>query len=205
MYTGFMRDHVPLRERKQLQARERIIEAANELFRERGFDAVSVTDIVDRAEVGRTSFFRYFGDKQEVVFARHQELLDAITGFHVRELKPQPAHLAEAIKQLRQVVIALCTQVTEDPGAFTRHSEIVASNADLRARGAVKIQHLAQLLGDILIERGTERSVAVLASQLSLACYQAAQLSAGRDPHNLVASTEAMFDRLLHLGEREQG
>jgi len=65
-------------ERKQRQARQRIIEAARELFLERGFDGVSVGDIAERAEVGRTTFFRHFGDKQEVVFAKEQELLDAI-------------------------------------------------------------------------------------------------------------------------------
>ena len=44
----------------------------------RGFGGVSVGDIAERAEVGRTTFFRHFGDKQEVVFANEQALLDAI-------------------------------------------------------------------------------------------------------------------------------
>ena len=69
---------LPLVQRKQRQARQRIIEAARELFLERGFDGVSVGDIAERAEVGRTTFFRHFGDKQEVVFGKEQELLDAI-------------------------------------------------------------------------------------------------------------------------------
>ena len=199
-----MRDQVPLRERKQIQARERIVQAANELFRERGFDAVSVTDIVDRAEVGRTSFFRYFGDKQEVVFARHQEILDAIGDFHGQASVPPPADLAGAIVQLREVVIALCIRMTDDPEAFMWHSRIVASNAELRARSALKLQHLAGLLGDILVARGADQSTAALASQLALACYQAAYLTAERDPRTLVAATEAMFDRLLRIGDREQ-
>ncbi|WP_244256171.1 helix-turn-helix domain-containing protein [Rathayibacter sp. VKM Ac-2760] len=57
-------------ERKQRAARGRIIEAADAPFSERGFDSVSVTDIAERAEVGRTTFFRHFGDKTEVVFAK---------------------------------------------------------------------------------------------------------------------------------------
>jgi AcrR family transcriptional regulator len=60
----------PLVERKQRAARERIVRAATELFAERGYSKVSVSDIAERAEVGRTTFFRHFGDKQEVVFAR---------------------------------------------------------------------------------------------------------------------------------------
>nr|WP_239001050.1 TetR family transcriptional regulator [Jiangella asiatica] len=57
-----------LRDRKQQRTREAIIDAAHALFAERGFDNVTVTDIAERAEVGRSTFFRYFGDKQEVVF-----------------------------------------------------------------------------------------------------------------------------------------
>src|SRR6202044_4001114 len=69
---------LPLVERKRRQARQRIIQAAEELFTARGFDEVSVGDIAERAEVGRTTFFRHFGDKQEVVFAKWQELLETI-------------------------------------------------------------------------------------------------------------------------------
>ena len=199
-----MKNQMPLWERKQLQARERIVNAANELFRERGFDAVSVTDIVDRAEVGRTSFFRYFGDKQEVVFARDQELVDAISGFHGRQVVAAPGNLAEAIAQLRDIVVSLCAHVTADSKEFTRHYELVDGTAELRARDTMKLQRLAQLLGDILVARGADPAMAVFASQLALACYQAAQLSAGRDPRTLVPATEAMFDRLLRLGDREQ-
>ena len=77
-------------ERKQRQARQRIIEAARELFLERGFDGVSVGDIAERAEVGRTTFFRHFGDKQEVVFANEQELLDTITAARQAGSTPAP-------------------------------------------------------------------------------------------------------------------
>ncbi len=82
---------LPLVERKQRQARQRIIDAARELFLERGFDGVSVGDIAERAEVGRTTFFRHFGDKQEVVFANEQELLDTITAARPGRRHPRPA------------------------------------------------------------------------------------------------------------------
>src|SRR5260370_32816044 len=62
-----------LTDRKRRRAKETIRRAALDLFSERGFDAVSVTDIAERAEVGRTTFFRYFGDKQEVLFSEAAE------------------------------------------------------------------------------------------------------------------------------------
>jgi len=53
---------LPLAERKRRQARQRIIQAAEELFLARGFDDVSVADIAECAEVGRTTFFRHLSD-----------------------------------------------------------------------------------------------------------------------------------------------
>ena len=48
--------------------RERLRAAAMELFAERGFEATTVPDIVERAGVTRRTFFRHFGDKREVFF-----------------------------------------------------------------------------------------------------------------------------------------
>src|ERR1017187_8243194 len=102
-------------ERKQRQARQRIIDAARELFLERGFDGVSVGDIAERAEVGRTTFFRHFGDKQEVVFANEQELLDTITAARQADSTPAPRGATEAVEQLRPIVLALCAPATVSP------------------------------------------------------------------------------------------
>src|ERR1700679_157149 len=112
-------------ERKQRQARQRIIEAARELFLERGFDGVSVGDIAERAEVGRTTFFRHFGDKQEVVFAKEEELLETIAAAGQADSTAAPHSASEAVEQLRPVVLALCTQATADPDGYTRHLELV--------------------------------------------------------------------------------
>jgi AcrR family transcriptional regulator len=43
--------------------------AAVDLMRERGYDAVSITDITERADVGRGTFYLHFTDKAEVVAA----------------------------------------------------------------------------------------------------------------------------------------
>src|ERR1019366_365981 len=101
--------------RKQRQARQRIIEAARELFLERGFDGVSVGDIAERAEVGRTTFFRHFGDKQEVVFANEQELLDTITAARQADSTPAPRGATAAVEQLRPIVLA-CDQTAKSLG-----------------------------------------------------------------------------------------
>ncbi len=190
---------LPLVERKQRQARQRIIEAARELFLERGFDGVSVGDIAERAEVGRTTFFRHFGDKQEVVFANEQELLDTITAAVQADATPAPRNATEAVQQLRPVLLALCARATVNPEAYTRHFQLIEQHPELRARDEVKMQQIADKLSDLLIHRGSDEATARFAAQIALACYQTAK-SLGNDPRTLADETEAAFSRALTLG-----
>ncbi len=194
-----MTPHLPLVERKQRQARQRIIEAARELFRERGFDGVSVGDIAERAEVGRTTFFRHFGDKQEVVFANEQELLDTITAAGQADGAPAPRNATGAVEQLRPVLLALCAQATADPEAYTRHFQLIEQHPELRARDAMKMQQIADKLSDLLIHRGSDEATARFAAQIALACYQTAK-SLGNNPRTLADQTQAALKRALTLG-----
>ncbi|MYW89564.1 TetR family transcriptional regulator [Amycolatopsis rubida] len=189
----------PLVERKRRQARARIIEAAQELFHERGFDGVSVGDIAERAEVGRTTFFRHFVDKQEVVFAKEQELLEAIDATAQADGIPAARNATEAVEQLRPVLLAVCSQAAADPAGYTRHFQLVEQHPELRARDAVKMQQFADKLGDLLIDRGSDEAIARFAAQIAIACYQAVK-RLGNDPRTLVEEIRAAFGRVLALG-----
>jgi AcrR family transcriptional regulator len=186
-------------ERKQRQARQRIIEAAQDLFRERGFDDVTVGDIAERAEVGRTTFFRHFGDKQEVVFANEQELLDAIAAADQAGGTAAAGNATEAVEQLRPILLALCAQATADPEGYTRHFQLIEQHPELQARDAVKMQQIADRLSELLIHRGCDQATALFAGQIALACYQTAK-NLGNNPDTLVDETRAAFSRVLTLG-----
>ncbi|MCU1600162.1 MAG: transcriptional regulator, TetR family [Frankiales bacterium] len=56
-------------------ARAQLVAAAFELFETEGYDATTVDSIAARAGVGRTTFFRAFKSKDEVVFPDHTRLL----------------------------------------------------------------------------------------------------------------------------------
>jgi AcrR family transcriptional regulator len=56
-----------LQERKQELVRSAIWDAATDLFGEKGYDAVTVEDIAEKAGVSRRSFFRYFSSKSDLM------------------------------------------------------------------------------------------------------------------------------------------
>src|SRR5437879_2395061 len=57
------------RDRKRLETRNILVAVALKLFAERGFDAVTVNDIADRADVDPSTFYRHFATKEAVIFA----------------------------------------------------------------------------------------------------------------------------------------
>ena len=59
-------------------ARDRLAEAAFDLFGERGYDDTSIDDITERAGLGRTTFFRHYRSKEDVIFPDHDRLLEQI-------------------------------------------------------------------------------------------------------------------------------
>jgi AcrR family transcriptional regulator len=189
-----------LTERKRQRVQQRIVEAADELFAAKGFDNVSVTDIAAHAEVGRTTFFRYFGDKAEVVFAHEQEMLDAIAEVAARDLVETAHTAAQAVDQLRPIVLELCDLASANFNGYALHYELVQKHLELRARDALKTQRVAERLSDLLIARGTDPSIASFAGQVALACYQTARRTA-KNARTLTDETRAAFEQLAALGD----
>jgi AcrR family transcriptional regulator len=70
-----MTGRLPLKERKRQQTSTRIVEAAVALFTEHGFDATTADDIAEAAGCSRSTLFRYFGTKEDILFGDVYELL----------------------------------------------------------------------------------------------------------------------------------
>ena len=66
-----------LRERKKRETQEAIAAAAMELFREHGFDAVTVAEVARAADVSEKTVFNHFPTKEDLVFFRSEDRLAA--------------------------------------------------------------------------------------------------------------------------------
>jgi AcrR family transcriptional regulator len=68
-----------LRERNKARARTEIADAALRLFFDRGFEGVTVDEIVTAAGVSRRTFFRYFDTKEDALLSDYPELNARLT------------------------------------------------------------------------------------------------------------------------------
>jgi AcrR family transcriptional regulator len=118
------------RDRKRLETRNGLAAVALELFAERGFDAVTVNDIADRADVDPSTFYRHFGSKEAVIFSdlgewtRH--LGDAV--------RAQPAELP-LLETMRVGIKNLAANLMVDIDNERHRAEIAKSSNSVRAQG----------------------------------------------------------------------
>jgi len=61
-------------QRRRLQTRERLIQTTLQLVLEKGYDAITIQDITDRADLGRGTFYIHFEDKEEVVWTAFRDM-----------------------------------------------------------------------------------------------------------------------------------
>src|SRR3546814_18260221 len=96
---------VSLREKHAAQTRQRIVDVALGLFVDQGFDATTVDEIAEQADVSPRTFFRYFPTKEALLFHDLEERLVLIQDMIVQ--RPADESAAEALVQ------ALCRMVDE--------------------------------------------------------------------------------------------
>ena len=83
--------------------REAIFAAAQALFTERGFDAVTVAEIADAANISVKTLFTYIGAKEELLFSGGPTVLDAVVDA-VRHRKLAQTPLVAAAQALLAAV-----------------------------------------------------------------------------------------------------
>ena len=146
------RSNTGLRERKKAKTRAAIQEAALRLFDRHGYDATTVDQIAELAEVSQSTFFRYFPTKEDVVLHdRYDPLLLA-------DFAAQPAELSP-IAALRRTLRSVFGMLPADELARERQrATLIISVPELRARALDQLASTLQPLAEAIAER-TGRAV----------------------------------------------
>jgi AcrR family transcriptional regulator len=134
------------RERKRRQTRERIEQAAMTLFLERGFDATTIEDITEAADVSKRSFFDYFPSKEEVVFAWQDSFADRLKA----AIAARPAE-ESSVKAVEQALTATIMASLDQRGLAV--GELIQCTPTLKARDQLKYAKLEQKLFEALWAR----------------------------------------------------
>jgi AcrR family transcriptional regulator len=150
-------------------ARGRLGQAAFELFTERGFEQVTVAEIAERAGLTERTFFRYFADKREVLFAGAEGFQDLF----VSSVTSAPDSSAP-IDAVAGALYAAAAMFMAHEDGVRRRAAIIAAHPDLRERELVKLTTVAAAVADALRRRGVTDPAAALAAEAGLAVFRIA-------------------------------
>ncbi|MBO0939343.1 TetR/AcrR family transcriptional regulator [Fibrella sp. HMF5335] len=67
-------------DRRIQRTRKLLLDSLIELVLEKGYEAVAVQDIIDRANVGRSTFYAHFENKEQLLFSGHGWLTESLFG-----------------------------------------------------------------------------------------------------------------------------
>ena len=164
-----------------------------ELYAERGYEQTTVAEIAQRAGLTARTFFRYFADKREVLFAGSEALgeqLDTVLAAAPASATPLAA-VAEALG-------AVAETIGHDREFSRRRQAIISANAELQERELIKLAGWSSALTDGLVRRGVDQPTASLAAQTGAAAFRVAfeRWLADAGDRSLADTLRDSFDQL---------
>lgn len=142
--------------------------AALDLFTERGYDDTTVAEIAERAGLTKSTFFRHFPDKKEILVAG-QETLSRLFAEGIGQA-PESASPLEAVEAgLKRAGLAM-NDFNRQVGP--RLQAAVAANTELQERDALKVVGLTAALYQALLLRGVDEVPARLAAELGMLAFK---------------------------------
>ncbi|MFE5891303.1 TetR/AcrR family transcriptional regulator [Streptomyces sp. NPDC002285] len=141
------RPQLGLRERKKIKTRTAIRDATYALIKEQGYDATTIEQIAERAEVSPSTVFRYFPTKEDIV------LTDEYDPILLDELRRRPADepWMESLRHVMRLAIAAATQ--EDPEAVRLRSHLLVQVPAVRSRMLESMSVTGRMLAEAVAER----------------------------------------------------
>ncbi len=182
--------------RRRALTRERIFTEAMRLFAERGFDAVTVADIAEAADIGKGTFFTHFPSKRDVFAFHGEQVVSAMAA---------AAETAQGSTRQRLAAVfhAAVDYLESHPEpsrqmASSRSFNVATDFGSPNQRGFAEI--ISQILADGVTTGGLRADLPVVDAVSSLQCnYYMCVLTwaSGLDPRPLRERMDAMLDLAL--------
>jgi AcrR family transcriptional regulator len=189
------------RERKRLETRANLVEAALELFTLHGFDAVTVIDIAERADVDPSTFFRNFGSKEAVLFT---DVVDSLGS--MREGLLERPEAEDLLDSIAAVTMMQATLGKFDPEREMLRAALAESTPTIRAQALVYRDDLAHVLAEAIGERvGLDTAKDMrpnLAASMWVAgfeWYRSLAMSTGKRPKSAQKAIEEIVEQMRPL------
>ncbi|MFI9807512.1 TetR/AcrR family transcriptional regulator [Streptomyces sp. NPDC052301] len=195
-----------LRERKKRQTRQYISDVATGLFLERGFEAVTVAEIAEAANVSVNTVYNYFPAKEDLFFDRSAGVVDRLARW-VRGRPSGESAAAAVLRELREEVTAVSPRVGLMPG-YARFHQVIEETPALRSRLWALAQeaqaNLEQALREETGAEETDNLPHLMAGQLgwvhgTVMTVIAREMVKGRDPGEVSREVLALLDDIEDL------
>lgn len=117
-------DHYPRRIENRRRIRERVLEASRQLLQEVGPRAFTVKEVAWRAMVGRTTIYKYFGLKAELLAACREDAAARRSRrfqwsvLAARARADRQSGLPRSVEMVRQAVLGLVENLREETDLF---------------------------------------------------------------------------------------
>jgi AcrR family transcriptional regulator len=164
-----------------------------ELYAERGYEQTTVAEIAQRAGLTARTFFRYFADKREVLFAGSEALGEQLDSV----LAAAPAS-ATPLATVAEALGAVAETIGQDRDFSRRRQAVISANAELQERELIKLAGWSAALTGGLVRRGVDEQTASLAAQTGTAAFRVAFERWLTDPgdRSLADTLRDSFDQL---------
>ena len=183
-----------LRERKKLRTRLALIDAAMRLYRDEGYDAVTVAAITREADVAPRTFFGYFESKEDVFLSRGDDRLDLLVQAIRERDRRQPILAA-----VRPVLLQNREPVVRGGGSAMPGLEDLLRQPAVRARLRERWNRWEDILAEAITEsvgaRPGDPEPRVVAAALTGAIRIAA-MTAQEHPRQRKEIAERVFELL---------
>jgi AcrR family transcriptional regulator len=136
------------RTREADSSRERILEAAAELFSQKGYAGTGVDELAARAEIAKTAIYYHFGNKEGLVTA----VLDRAATAWIEGIREAPSQAGDPLARLDRALTGMRTMLEEKPWIMKLLQLLALEVADHKPEVRATLQSIVRRARDAITE-----------------------------------------------------